>query len=330
MAATKNLRLGFAGTPNFAAEHLRALLEKSSHQVIAVWTQPDRPAGRGKKTQASPVKQLAEQKDIPVLQPQKLLEADRDLMASFELDVLVVVAYGLILPETVLQTPTYGCINVHASLLPRWRGAAPIQRAIEAGDSETGVCIMQMDAGLDTGNIISRCAFPIRAMDTATIVENRLVEQGAPLLIETLDKIAIGPIKSEVQDDSLSCYAAKIHKAEAEIDWNLSATILDQKIRAFNPMPVSYTYIGADRLRIWQACPISLNTSNSTAPSTKPSATPGTIVAASEEGIDVACGEGLLRIKRLQLPGKKAVEAAEALRGYAERFSIGTTLGAAS
>ena len=167
MAATKSLRLGFAGTPNFASAHLEAILKDGTHQVVAAWTQPDRPSGRGKKTQASAVKQLAEQQGIPVLQPHKLLPADRDDMACFELDVLVVVAYGLILPESVLQTPAFGCINVHASLLPRWRGAAPIQRAIEAGDKETGVCIMQMDAGLDTGDVISRCSFAINTTDTA-------------------------------------------------------------------------------------------------------------------------------------------------------------------
>lgn len=321
MAATKSLRLGFAGTPNFAAAHLEAILKDGTHQVVAVWTQPDRPSGRGKKTQASAVKQLAEQQGIPVLQPHKLLPADRDDMACFELDVLVVVAYGLILPESVLQTPAFGCINVHASLLPRWRGAAPIQRAIEAGDKETGVCIMQMDAGLDTGDVISRCSFAINTTDTAAALETRLIQHGAPVLLETLNKIASGPVEAEKQDDSQSCYAKKIHKAEAEINWNEPAITLDQKIRAFNPMPVAYTHIGVDRVRIWQAH--SINSNSTTA------MTPGTIAAANNEGIDIACSDGLLRIKALQLPGKKPTEAAEILRGHADKFAIGQILGAA-
>ena len=323
MGTTKKLRVGFAGTPLFAAKHLEALVEDGSHELIAVWTQPDRPAGRGKQTQASPVKQLAEQYHIPVLQPQKLLSADQEEMADFNLDLLVVVAYGLILPQSVLDTPHKGCINVHASLLPRWRGAAPIQRAVEAGDTQTGVCIMQMDAGLDTGDVIGRTAFPIRAIDTAGIVHDRLIEEGAPLLIDTINRIATGDITAETQKDEDSCYAAKIHKAEAEINWQQDANTIDRKIRAFNPVPVAYTNIGKDRLRIWQAYAINQSPTNSETNTEQA----GTIVACTEEGLDIACSDGLIRVKKVQLPGKKPVYIADLLRGNADKFVIGSQLG---
>ncbi len=318
MTSAKALRIGFAGTPLFAAEHLRALMQDSNHAIVAVWTQPDRPAGRGKQTQASPVKQLAEEHKIRVLQPQKLLEHDCADMAALELDLLVVVAYGLILPQSVLDTPCHGCINVHASLLPRWRGAAPIQRAIEAGDKETGVCIMQMDAGLDTGEVLSRTSFPIGTIDTAGMVHDRIIEVGSPLLVETIDQIAAGTAHSEPQDNAETCYAAKIHKAEAEIDWTQSVTDLDRKIRAFNPVPVAFTTLGNDRLRIWQVYPLA---DNATA------AKPGVIAGSSEEGIDVGCGSGLLRLKTLQLPGKKSTPVSELMRGNAARFKVGTKFG---
>lgn len=313
------LRLGFAGTPVFAAEHLKALLS-ANLEVVAVWTQPDRPAGRGKQTQASPVKSLALANNLPVLQPQKLLASEQSEIAALKLDLLIVVAYGLILPQSVLDTPEYGCINVHASLLPRWRGAAPIQRAIEAGDSETGICIMQMDAGLDTGDVLARTAFPIRAIDTAGMVHDRLIEQGAPLLVQTIEDIAEGRANPVRQNDNETTYAAKISKAEAEIDWKQSAETLDRKIRAFNPTPVSFTSLGKERLRIWQAYPMQ----SSSAPE---QGQPGCILSASPEGIDVLCGEGVLRLKTLQLPGKKPTEVAELLRGNAARFQPGLLLG---
>jgi|SaaInlV_100m_DNA_5_1039725.scaffolds.fasta_scaffold02320_4 methionyl-tRNA formyltransferase len=316
---TKNMRIGFAGTPEFAAQHLRALIEANLN-VVGVWTQPDRPAGRGKHTQPSPVKCLAEKKDIPVLQPQKLLQPDQAAMASLNLDLLVVVAYGLILPQEVLDTPRNGCINVHASLLPRWRGAAPIQRAIEAGDSETGVCIMQMDAGLDTGDVLARCSFPLRAIDTAGMVHDRLIEQGAPLLVRTIEEIAKGHVKAEKQMDEQTTYAAKITKAEAEIDWSQSASVLDRKIRAFNPTPMAFTKVGEDRIRIWQAYPLP-DDRNSEA------GVVGQICAANAEGIDIQCGQGILRLKELQLPGKTPTAVAELLRGNASRFQVGTFLG---
>lgn len=318
----KPLRLGFAGTPIFAAEHLQTLLDQGLHRVIAVWSQPDRPAGRGKQTKASPVKEVALANNIPVFQPEKLLAPDQADMAALDLDLLVVVAYGLLLPQAVLDIPKYGCINVHASLLPRWRGAAPIQRAIEAADLETGVCIMQMDAGLDTGGVLSRISFPLHALDTAGIVHDRLIEQGRPLLAKTIDAIAAGTAKSIAQDDEHKTYAAKITKAEAEIDWSLSSLEIDRKVRAFNPTPVSYTVLGTDRIRIWQAAPIS-----ETNAETPPRTLPGTIVACNAEGIDVACGKGLLRLQQLQLPGKKPVSAADLLRGNADRFQLGSQLG---
>jgi methionyl-tRNA formyltransferase len=320
----KPLRLGFAGTPDFAAEHLGVLLEADDHQIVAVWTQPDRPAGRGKQMQASPVKLLALSKNIPVLQPEKLLAADQAEMAALKLDLLVVVAYGLLLPQEVLNTPTYGCINVHASLLPRWRGAAPIQRAIEAGDSETGVCIMQMDAGLDTGDVLSRAAFPIRAIDTAGMVHDRLIEHGAPLLARTINQIAEGSAVADKQDEQYKTYAAKITKAEAEIDWALSALELDRKIRAFNPSPVAYTHLKGDRIRIWQAYALDEQEQK---PDQLKSREAGRIFACNTEGIDVACGQGVLRLKIVQLPGKKPTAVDELLRGNADRFQLGSRLG---
>ena len=319
MASNKGLRLGFAGTPAFAAEHLKALIEDGAHDIVSVWSQPDRPAGRGKQTQAGAVKNLALAHNIPVLQPQKLFAQDQQEMAELQLDILVVVAYGLILPQEVLDTPRLGCINVHASLLPRWRGAAPIQRAVEAGDAETGVCIMQMDAGLDTGDVIGRSRFPIGDLDTAASVQDRLIEEGAPLLIDTINRLAAGEVKPEAQQSQDSCYAAKIHKAEAEIDWQQPAQLLDRKIRAFNPVPIAYTNIGKDRLRLWQATLVK---------QTQPTSTlPGTILSASPEGLDIACGKGVLRLTSLQLPGKKAVAVADLLRGHGDKFAPGRQLG---
>ena len=319
---TQGLRLGFAGTPGFAAEHLAALL-KSDHQVIAVWTQPDRPAGRGKKTKYSPVKELATSANLPIFQPTKLLSDDQQEMAALNLDLLVVVAYGLLLPQNILDTPKYGCINVHASLLPRWRGAAPIQRAVEAGDRETGICIMQMDAGLDTGDVLSRTAFPILPIDTAGTVHDRLIEKGAPLLVETLKQIEEQTGSLQPQDSSAATYAAKITKAEAEIDWSQTADEIDRKVRAFNPVPVAFTNSDGERIRIWEAYP--LPTPDSLRNS-KGQTRPGSIINGTE-GVDVVCGDGVLRLKALQLPGKKPTPIADLLRGNADRFQTGVTLG---
>lgn len=318
---TQPLNIIFAGTPDFAAVHLQALLD-SEHRVIAVYTQPDRPAGRGKKLLASPVKQLAQQHDIPVYQPHSLRDAQAQAeLAALGADIMVVVAYGLILPQAVLDTPRLGCVNVHASLLPRWRGAAPIQRAIEAGDAESGVAIMQMEAGLDTGPVLveSRCA--ISTADTGGSLHDKLAALGGPALLQALQQLRNGSAAPQIQDDAGANYAGKITKEEAKLDWQRPAEELWRKIRAFNPFPVCWTtYIddkGEQRLRVYSAqlergCH---------------SDAPGTIIGADSEGILVACGREALRLQLLQLPGKKALPAAEILKGYRELFAPGSRLG---
>lgn len=319
-SATTGLRIAFAGTPEFAARHLQALLG-SHHRVIAVYSQPDRPAGRGKKLTASPVKELALAHQIPVYQPQSLKtpEAQQEL-ADLAVDILVVVAYGLLLPQRVLDTPRLGCINVHASILPRWRGAAPIQRALEAGDQTTGVTIMQMDAGLDTGDMLIKTECPILPTDTAGDLHDRLASIGTPALLQALDQLQAGTATAEQQDNSLSCYAPKLVKEEALLDWRQSAKILERKVRAFNPFPVAFTQLQDtgpnDRIRVW--CASAINDGSSQ--------TPGTILDVSAEGIQVQCGEGNLLLQQLQLPGKKSCSAEELLRGHAQLFSKGDLL----
>ncbi len=311
------LNIIFAGTPEFAAEHLKALLG-SRHKVIAVYSQPDRPAGRGKKLTASPVKEVALEHNIPVYQPLnfKSEEAKAEL-ATLNADLMVVVAYGLILPKAVLDTPRLGCINVHASILPRWRGAAPIQRAIEAGDTETGVTIMQMDVGLDTGDMLIKAFCPILATDTGGILHDRLLTIGTPALIDALDQIQAGTTNPIKQDDALSNYAPKLNKEEAALNWQLSAIELERKVRAFNPFPVAHTKpadAGDDeRIRIWMAKAVD-----------KTGAAPlGSITQIDPEGVWVACKEGQLILKNVQLPGKKAMNVAEILRGNPDLFKLG-------
>lgn len=316
----QGLRIIFAGTPEFAAEHLKALIS-SRHQVIAVYSQPDRPAGRGKRLTASPVKEVALAHNIPVYQPLnfKTPEAVTEL-AALDADLMVVVAYGLILPRVVLDTPRLGCINVHASILPRWRGAAPIQRAIEAGDSETGVTIMQMDVGLDTGDMLIKVFCPILGDDTGGSLHDKLISIGTPALIKALDLIQTGSIAPEKQDDSLSNYAPKLSKEEAALDWQLTAAELERKVRAFNPFPVAHTKpAGTDevqRIRVWAA----------TASDKSASAPPGSITHISTEGLWIACKKGQLVLEQLQLPGKKAMSVGEILRGHPGLFSVGTQL----
>lgn len=299
-----SLSIVFAGTPEFSVPVLDALL-RSSHRVRAVYTQPDRPAGRGQQLSASAVKRFALERDLPIEQPASLKDAAaRERLASWSADVMVVVAYGLLLPQAVLDTPRRGCINVHASLLPRWRGAAPIQRAILAGDEQTGVTIMQMDAGLDTGPMLLKRTTPILSQDTSATLHDRLAVLGAQALVEALD--SLDSLQAEAQPSEGATYANKIRKEEAQIDWRQSAESIDRLVRAFNPWPVAETKWSGRQLRIWEAEP-------------KQSAhdsEPGTVLQCTDAGIDVATGAGVLTVKRVQLAGRKATSAAEFLRAH--------------
>ena len=301
----KKLKIIYAGTPDFAVPALQALID-SSHDVVAVYTQPDRPAGRGRKVQFGPVKQLAIDAGIRVEQPLSLKDADaQEILASFNADVMVVAAYGLILPQVVLDMPTYGCVNIHGSLLPRWRGAAPIHRAIQKGDIETGVTIMQMAAGLDTGDMLLKVACPISQQDTGQTIHDRLASDGADALLQVLDLILEAKLVPEVQDESLTTYAHKLNKAEAEIDWTQSAKQIDQIIRAFNPWPVAFTLYNGKPLRLFMSKVESITTQESV----------GTIISESPEGICIVTGDGVLSFSRLQLPGKKAMDVRDFLNG---------------
>ena len=311
---TEPLRIVFAGTPEFAARHLQALLD-AGHPVVGVYTQPDRPAGRGQKLMPSPVKQLASQHNIPLFQPSSL----RDPMAQAELaalrpDLLLVVAYGLILPQAVLDIPRLGCINSHASLLPRWRGAAPIQRAIQAGDGESGVTLMQMEAGLDTGPMLCKVSTPICAEDTAGSLHDRLAELGAQAMVAAIGPLVRGELRGEKQDDSLATYAHKLNKDEARIDWQQPATELDRQIRAFNPWPISHAQLDGETVKVLSAVP------------EQASGPAGTILSANKDGLTVACGEGALRLTRLQMPGGKALAFADLFNSRRDQFACGLVL----
>ncbi len=312
--ANDSLRLLFAGTPPFAALHLKALIE-SEHQLTGVYTQPDRPAGRGRKLQASPVKQLADQAGLPVFQPASLRNEDaQQQLAALQADVMIVVAYGLILPQPVLDTPRLGCLNVHGSLLPRWRGAAPIQRAIEAGDAATGITIMQMDAGLDTGAMLATATCPITAQTNASELHDALAALGPPLLLKVLGSLAERQRDRQAQDDALATYAHKIGKPEAEIDWRCSATVLDRRIRAFNPFPICFSVLDGQRIRVWHA---------SEQPHAATDKPPGTIVQTDDKGIVVSCGERALRVEVLQLEGGRALPAKDLLSAHRAKFAPG-------
>lgn len=311
-----SLRIIFAGTPDFATRHLNALLS-SEHQIIGVFTQPDRPAGRGNKLTPSSVKVLAEQHQLPVFQPKSLWpEENQQLVADFNADVMVVVAYGLLLPKTVLDMPHLGCINVHGSLLPRWRGAAPIQRSLWAGDKETGVTIMQMDLGFDTGDIIHKIVCPIEATDTSASLYDKLAEFSPQGLLTTLQLLADGTVKREVQNEAQVTYAEKLSKEEARLDWSLSAAQLERCIRAFNPWPISYFTVDGQLVKVWHA-----NVLVETA-----DVEPGTIVHADKHGIQVATANGILNLIQLQPEGKKRMSAQDLLNSRRPWFTPGNQL----
>jgi methionyl-tRNA formyltransferase len=300
------LNIIFAGTPEFSVPPLAALLE-SEHKVTAVYTQPDRPAGRGRKLTASPVKELALEQSIPVYQPKNFRdESDLTQLEALNADLMVVVAYGLLLPQRVLDAPRLGCINIHASLLPRWRGAAPIQRSILAGDEETGITIMQMEAGLDTGPMLLKKSCPIGSKTTGGSLHDSLSPLGAEALLEALPGIADGTIKPETQNDDLATYASKLAKSEADIDWTRSAYELSRQVRAFNPWPIAQTELNNKVLRIWDA--LNLEGGDGEAP--------GKVLSSGKEGIDVATGNGVLRITKLQMPGKRAMDAVDFLNAH--------------
>ncbi|WP_163558278.1 methionyl-tRNA formyltransferase [Halomonas sp. NO4] len=322
---SRPLRVIFAGTPDFAAASLAALLD-SHHRVVAVYTQPDRPAGRGRQLTASPVKRLAARHALPVRQPTTLKSPEVQAeLAALEADVMVVVAYGLILPKAVLDTPRLGCLNVHASLLPRWRGAAPIQRAIEAGDTESGVTIMQMDEGLDTGDMLLTRRTPITATTTGGDLHDTLARLGAEALVEALDALAAGELAATPQPEAGVTYAAKLSKAEAELDFCEPAEPLAARIRAFNPWPVAWCALDDARLRLLMAAASARR--DDEAPQT-----PGTLLASDGEALRIACGpagDEVLRVTRAQLPGGKPLPARDLLNARHDRLAPGRRLGAA-
>ncbi|ANW24293.1 methionyl-tRNA formyltransferase [Vibrio coralliilyticus] len=313
---SKPLKIVFAGTPDFAARHLAALLS-SEHEVIAVYTQPDRPAGRGKKLTASPVKNIALEHDIPVYQPENFKSDDaKQELADLNADLMVVVAYGLLLPQAVLDTPKLGCINVHGSILPRWRGAAPIQRSIWAGDQETGVTIMQMDIGLDTGDMLKIATLPIEATDTSASMYKKLAGLGPQALVECLADIADGKASPEKQDDEQANYAKKLSKEEARINWSDDAEHIERCVRAFNPWPMSHFEAADSSIKVWQSR-VDVQTTTEA---------PGTILQADKTGIYIATGKHVLVLEQLQVPGKKAMPVQDILNSRASWFEVGTQL----
>ena len=312
------MRVIFAGTPDFAATHLQAILDDDRYQLVAIYTQPDRPAGRGKKITQSPVKKLALANDIQLEQPASLTDIKtQETIARLEADVLIVVAYGLILPRAVLDIPRLGCINVHGSILPKWRGAAPIQRAIEAGDRESGVTVMQMDVGLDTGPMLTTSQCTIDDKETSASLYSKLAVLGAQALINTLEKMRSGTAVGIAQDSTQSSYADKIAKQESLIDWSASVTEIERRIRAFNPFPAAYSLVNGQRIKIWLASAVSRDYPG----------VPGEILSADDDGLLVKCGNGALLISTIQLAGKSKLCVAEVLKSRASIFSPGTRLG---
>lgn len=310
------LKIIFAGTPEFAAIALEAIT-LTPHQVVAVYTQPDRASGRGLKLTASPVKELAQDLNIPVYQPATLKdEKEQEKLKTFHADVMIVAAYGLILPKAVLNIPRYGCLNIHASLLPRWRGAAPIQRAIIAGDKSTGITIMQMDEGLDTGAMLLKHEYVLAENETSQTLHDQLAKMGAEAIREALEKLAQQQLQPEKQDETLATYAKKITKEEAQLNWNESAVELERKVRAFHPWPIAYTNWQGQHLRIGAASVVKANKNSQ----------PGTLVAASRDGIDIAAGSDVLRLLKLQLPGGKMISAADFYNAHRDKLNPGMML----
>lgn len=299
-------RLIFAGTPDFALASLEALVE-SGRAPVAVLTQPDRPAGRGKKLRTSPVKAYAMAREIPVLQPETLRDDEIAAeLAALDPDLMIVAAYGLILPQNVLDIPAHGCLNVHASVLPRWRGAAPIQAAILAGDGTTGISLMQMEAGLDSGPVFHVEMLDIGETETAGELHDRLAALGGAALVDKLDDIIAGRLEAREQDESHATFAPKIETRDAEVDWNVSAAEAARRVRAFNPFPGAYFFAGEHRIKLWRATPVD------------GAARPGTVLQADREAIVVACRNGALRLDELQLPGKRRVSATD----FAGQFDL--------
>lgn len=308
------MKIIFAGTPQFARVALDSLL--AHHEVCAVYTQPDRPAGRGRQMRGSEVKQLALTQGIPIRQPARLNDADvLAEMQSFNADIMVVVAYGLILPESVLKIPTYGCVNIHASTLPRWRGAAPIQRAIMAGDESTGVTIIQMDKGLDTGPMLRHEACLIDPAETGASLHDKLAQLGANAVLRVISDISKGDVAPEAQDDSQACYANKIQKDEVWIDWQQSALSISRLVRAFNPWPVArFRFQDEHAVHVWGAEPTQQTAM----------VDPGTVVAVSRSAIDIATGQGVLRLTKIQSPGRRAMDVGDWLNAH--QLDVGVRL----
>jgi methionyl-tRNA formyltransferase len=307
------LRLAFMGTPDFAASSLQALID-AGHDVACVYSQPPRPAGRGHQVQRSPVHVLAEERGIPVRTPKSLRNAEAQAeFAALNLDCAVVAAYGLILPQPILDAPRMGCLNIHASLLPRWRGAAPIQRAILAGDAETGVTIMQMDAGLDTGAMLLKDSVPITAATTAGSLHDALAKMGAGLIVQALDGLAEGRLTAEPQPNEGVTYAAKLSRDDGRLDWSQPADFIERQVRALNPWPGVWFDLGSERIKVLAAEPAQ----------SAPSAAPGTLL---DDTLTVACADGAVRLIRVQRPGKAPVDGAAFLRGF--NVAVGSVLAA--
>ena len=313
-----SLRIVFAGTPEFASQHLQALID-SRHKVVAVYTQPDKPSGRGRKLSLSAVKKTALTHELPLYQPASLADAStQDSLKLHQPDVMVVVAYGLLLPSPVLDIPRYGCINVHGSLLPRWRGAAPVQRAVIAGDKKTGITVMQMDCGLDTGDMLHKLSVPILNSDTSATLYDKLSRLGSIALKEVLDQISTDTVCQEKQDNDLATYAHKITKEEGRVDWSLPAEKLSCLIRGLNPWPVAWTELQGMVVRLWDIDIIDNLPSDPLS-----QVVPGTIVHGDKSSVFVACGQQALSLKSIQLPGKRRMDIRDVLNSRRDMFTAG-------